>query len=86
MAVETLLKESVTRKKTIPKPPGSLNDNPNMFSIPRAALQPSGGLLHEDKHHPFTRKNRFYKTKKYPSFTARALKVFAKTVLIKIEL
>ena len=53
-------------KKTIPKPPGSLNDNPIMFSIPRAALQSSGKLLHEDKHHPFTRKKPFYNTKKVP--------------------
>jgi hypothetical protein len=38
-------------KKTIPKPPGSLNDNYIIFSINRAALQTSGGLLHKDKHY-----------------------------------
>ena len=43
-------------KKTIPKPPGCLNDNPIMYFIPRAALQPSGRLLHKDKDHPFYKK------------------------------
>ena len=52
-------------KKTIPKPPGSLNDNPIMCSIPRAALQPSERQLHEDKDHPYIKKNRF-KIKKVP--------------------
>lgn len=73
-------------KRIKPQSPISLNDNPIMFSIPRAALQPSERQLHEDKDHPITRKKPFNKTKKYPSFTARALKVFAKTVFIKIEL
>jgi len=56
VAVETLPRESVTRKKTIPKPPGSLNDNPIMCSIPRAALQPSERQLHEDKDNPYIKK------------------------------
>ena len=87
VAVETLLKESVTRKKTIPKPPGSLNDNPIMYSIPGAALQSSGKLLHEDKHHPFTRKKPFYNTKKVPELHSQGTCGFLqKTVLIKIEL
>jgi hypothetical protein len=65
VAVETLPRGSVTRKITIPKPPGSLNDNPIMCSIPRAALQPSERQLHEDKDHPYIKKNRF-KIKKVP--------------------
>ena len=51
-------------KRIKPQSPISLNDNPIMYSIPGAALQPSERQLHEDKHHPFTRKKTFLQYKK----------------------
>ena len=59
-------------KRIKPQSPISLNDNPIMFSIPRAALQPSERQLHEDKHHPFTRKKPFYNTKKVPELHSQS--------------
>ena len=59
------IKREPDTKRTLFKLPDSLNDNPIMFSIPRAALQPSERQLHEDKDHPYIKKNRF-KIKKVP--------------------
>ena len=77
------IKREPDTKRTLFKLPDSLNDNPIMFSIPRAALQPSERQLHEDKHHPFTRKKPFYNTKKYPGFTAKVLVAFCKNSVNK---
>ena len=70
-------------KRIKPQSPISLNDNPIMFSINRAALQPSGGLLHEDKHHPFTRKKPFNKTKKVPELHSQSTCSFLQKTVLK---
>ena len=72
-------------KKTIPKPPGSLNDNPIMYSIPE---QPSS-LLESCSTKTNTillpERNLSTKQKKYPSFTARVLVVFCKKQCKKLN-
>ena len=77
------IKREPDTKRIKPQSPISLNDNPIMYSIPRAALQSSGGLLHEDKHHPFTRKKPFYNTKKVPELHSQSTCSFLQKTVLK---